>query len=91
MEEGSILTHMSTSLTLFMIWVLPPLGAALLVGLLIGIVQAATQIQDQTLPLTVKLLVVVGVLGLFSPLLAAPLIEHARQVFTEFPALTAHR
>jgi type III secretion protein S len=91
MDEASILTHMSRGLVIFMIWVLPPLVAALVVGLLIGIIQAATQIQDQTLPLTVKLLVIVAVLGLFSPLLTAPLLEYSKQVFTEFPALTARR
>ncbi|MGQ4274906.1 EscS/YscS/HrcS family type III secretion system export apparatus protein [Terrihabitans sp. B22-R8] len=91
MDDTSILTHMSTALTIFMIWVLPPLGAALVAGLVIGIIQAATQIQDQTLPLTVKLLVVVAVLGFFAPVLSAPLLEHTKQIFTEFPALTAHR
>jgi type III secretion protein S len=89
MDESSILTHMSRSLVIFMMWVLPPLLAALVVGLGIGIVQAATQIQDQTLPLTVKLLVVVAVIGLFAPVLSAPLLEQAKQIFTEFPALTA--
>lgn len=89
MDEASILTHLSRSLVLFMIWVLPPLLAALVAGLGIGIVQAATQLQDQTLPLTVKLLVVVAVLVLFAPVLSAPLIEQAQRIFTEFPALTA--
>ncbi|UWU76082.1 flagellar biosynthetic protein FliQ [Bradyrhizobium huanghuaihaiense] len=89
MHEASILTHLSRSLVLFMIWVLPPLLAALVAGLGIGIVQAATQLQDQTLPLTVKLLVVVAVLVLFAPVLSAPLIEQAQHIFAEFPALTA--
>ncbi|PWE77109.1 translocation protein [Bradyrhizobium sp. SUTN9-2] len=89
MDEASVLTHLSRSLVLFMIWVLPPLLAALVAGLGIGIVQAATQLQDQTLPLTVKLLVVVAVLVLFAPMLSAPLIEQAKHIFTEFPALTA--
>ncbi|MDI4231926.1 flagellar biosynthetic protein FliQ [Bradyrhizobium sp. Arg237L] len=89
MGEASILTHMSTSLMLFLTLVVPPLGAALVVGVVIGIIQAATQIQDQTLPLMVKLLVIVAVLGLLSPVLAGPLIEHAKQLFTDFPALTA--
>ncbi|MDA9496265.1 EscS/YscS/HrcS family type III secretion system export apparatus protein [Bradyrhizobium sp. CCBAU 11357] len=89
MDEASILTHLSRSLVLFMIWVLPPLLAALVAGLGIGIVQAATQLQDQTLPLTVKLLVVLAVLVLFAPVLSAPLIEQAQHIFTEFPALTA--
>lgn len=89
MTAASILTHMSRSLILFMTWVLPPLIAALLAGLGIGVIQAATQLQDQTLPLTAKLLVVVAVIALLSPVLSAPLIQHAEQLFTEFPALTA--
>ncbi len=71
-----------------MIWILPPLIASVIVGLAIGIIQAATQIQDESLPLTVKLLVVVAVIGLFAPVLSAPLIELANKVFTEFPAIT---
>ena len=44
---------------------LPVLGAAALVGTLIAIVQAATQIQEQTLTLLPKLLVVVLVVAMF--------------------------
>jgi type III secretion protein S len=88
MEDVSILTHVRDALVLFMTLALPPLLAALVIGLLVGIVQAATQIQDQTLPQTVKLLVVVAVLALFAPVLASPLVEQAKALFTEFPALT---
>ncbi|AZO07402.1 MULTISPECIES: EscS/YscS/HrcS family type III secretion system export apparatus protein [unclassified Mesorhizobium] len=88
MTEYSIITLMSQSLVVFMIWILPPLIASVVVGLVIGILQAATQIQDESLPLTVKLLVVVAVIGLFAPVLSAPLIELADQIFTEFPAMT---
>jgi type III secretion protein S len=43
MNEASILTHLSQSLVLFMIWVLPPLLAALISGLIIGLIQAAAR------------------------------------------------
>ncbi|WP_027168280.1 flagellar biosynthetic protein FliQ [Mesorhizobium sp. WSM3224] len=88
MTESSIVTLMNQSLMVFMIWVLPPLIASVIVGVVIGIIQAATQIQDESLPLTVKLLVVVTVIGLFAPVLSAPLIGLADQIFTEFPAMT---
>ncbi|MEX2697483.1 EscS/YscS/HrcS family type III secretion system export apparatus protein [Rhizobium mongolense] len=89
MDEASIVTHMSQSFVVFMIWVLPPLIAAVVVGLGIGIFQAATQIQNDSLPLAVKLLVVVAVIGLFSHVLSAPLIEYTDQIFAEFPAITS--
>ncbi|MBO0764031.1 MAG: flagellar biosynthetic protein FliQ [Hyphomicrobiaceae bacterium] len=91
MDEASILTHVRIALTLFLTFTLPPLLAALVVGLVVGIVQAATQIQDQTLPQTVKLLTVVAVLAVFFPLLASPLIEHTKQLFTEFSTRTLRR
>ena len=88
MDGASIHFFATQALAQFMILILPPLGAALVAGLITGILQAATQIQDQTMPQTVKLLVVVAVLALFASLLSAPLLEGARQVFTDFPALT---
>ncbi|CDX14336.1 putative translocation protein y4yM [Mesorhizobium plurifarium] len=87
MDEASIVAQISQTLIVFMIWVLPPLIAAVIVGLGIGIIQAATQIQDETLHLTVKLLVVVAILALFAPVLTAPLIEQADYVFSQFPAI----
>ena len=91
MDEASILTHVRIALTLFLTLSLPPLVAALVVGLTVGLIQAATQIQDQVLPQTVKLLAALAVLALFFPLLANPLVEHTKQLFTEFAALTARR
>ncbi|OHV60307.1 EscS/YscS/HrcS family type III secretion system export apparatus protein [Mesorhizobium sp. LCM 4577] len=87
MDEAGIVAQISQTLIVFMIWVLPPLIAAVIVGLGIGIIQAATQIQDETLHLTVKLLVVVAILALFAPVLTAPLIEQADYVFSQFPAI----
>ncbi|CDX38611.1 putative translocation protein y4yM [Mesorhizobium sp. SOD10] len=87
MDEASIVAQISQTLIVFMIWVLPPLIAAVVVGLGIGIIQAATQIQDETLHLTVKLLVVVAIIALFAPVLSAPLIEQADYVFSQFPAI----
>ena len=44
---------------------LPVLGAAALIGTVVAVVQAATQVQEQTLTLLPKLLVVAVILALF--------------------------
>ncbi|MEM8794851.1 MAG: flagellar biosynthetic protein FliQ [Pseudomonadota bacterium] len=88
MEDATIISNLTTSLYLFMLIALPPLGAAVAVGLAIGIFQAATQIQDQTLPQAVKLFVVLLVLAISAPFFVAPLIAHAELMFTTFPMLT---
>lgn len=65
----------------------PPLLASLLVGFVIGIVQAATQIQDQTLAFVPKLVVVSLTLLAFGPMLGSQLVRFAQALLLVFPAL----
>ena len=65
----------------------PPLLASLLVGFIVGIVQAATQIQDQTLAFVPKLVVVVATLLALGPVLGTQLVRFAQALFLAFPAL----
>lgn len=62
---------------LFLVIILsaPPLLASLVLGLVIGIFQAATQIQDQTLSFVPKLLIVILVLVAVGPILGAQLLR----------------
>ena len=60
----------------------PPLLASLVLGLLIGVFQAATQIQDQTVSFVPKLLVVIVVLAALGPLLGAQLLRFTQTVMT---------
>jgi type III secretion protein S len=66
----------------------PVLATAVVLGLLVGILQALTQIQDQTLPLAVKLIAILLVLIMFGPLLAGQIVTQASLVLDEFPVLT---
>jgi type III secretory pathway component EscS len=60
------------------LWVsLPPLGAALLVGLLVGALQAATQIQDPGVAVVPRLCAVIGALAVASPWIAAEVVRFA--------------
>lgn len=61
-----------------------PLAAATLVGLIVSFFQAITQIQDQTLAQTVKIVAIVLVLLAFGAALASPLLSSAREVFDDF-------
>jgi type III secretion protein S len=88
MGEATIVDNLVRALSVVMIFVMPPLGVAMVVGLVVSILQAATQIQDQTLPLTVKFVAVVATLAVFGAVLAAPLLQFADQVLSDFPGLT---
>jgi flagellar biosynthesis protein FliQ len=65
----------------------PPLLASLAVGLVVGVLQAATQIQDQTLIFVPKLLTVVLVLIALGPMLGAQLLRFTQAVLLAIPAL----
>ncbi len=60
---------------------LPMLVAGLLVGLVISILQAATQVQEQTLSFIPKILAMLAVLYLFMPTLIRILVEYSKDVF----------
>ena len=60
---------------------LPVVGAAALIGLLVSVVQAATQIQDHTLGHLPRLLVVVAVLVATGPWIGSQIAEFAVRAF----------
>lgn len=65
----------------------PILGVALAVGLFIGILQAATQIQEMTLSFIPKLASVALVLFLVAPWMLTLLVDFTQQLFLKIPAL----
>ena len=65
----------------------PLLGSALAVGLLIGMFQAATQINEMTLSFIPKLLVLVLALVVAGPWMLALMINFTRQLMEQIPSL----
>jgi type III secretion HrpO family protein len=60
---------------------LPVVGAAALIGLVISVLQAATQIQDHTLGHLPRLLAVVAVLVATGPWMGSQIAEFAVRAF----------
>jgi len=65
----------------------PPLIAALVVGLIISIFQAATQINESTLQFVPKLVVMFIVLLLVGPWMLQYLIDYIQRLFGSIPQL----
>jgi len=61
-----------------------PLAIATACGLVVSLLQAITQIQDQTLSQTVKITAITLILLAFGGTLVAPLLQSTNQVFDEF-------
>lgn len=65
----------------------PVLGLGLLVGLVVSLFQATTQINEQTLAFVPKILAMLAGLSLFGPWMLHVLIDYTRHVFAALPGL----
>lgn len=63
----------------------PTVGAALIVGLIISILQAVTQIQEQTLTFVPKMIVVFMMLVFTFPWMGARLVELCHYLWANIP------
>ncbi len=64
----------------------PVLGAALLVGLLVSLFQAITQIHEATLAFVPKLIAVIAVFAIAGPWMLTMLVEYIRRMLEAIPA-----
>jgi flagellar biosynthetic protein FliQ len=65
----------------------PLLLVALIIGLVISIFQAATQINEQTLSFIPKLIGILLALVVAGPWMLSVMSDYLRQVLTEFPTI----
>jgi type III secretion protein S len=65
----------------------PPIIAASVVGLIVAFLQAATQLQEQTLTFTLKFLAVALTLFITASMIGANLYHFADRLLSDFPLL----
>ncbi|MBW8306923.1 MAG: flagellar biosynthetic protein FliQ [Thiobacillus sp.] len=75
------------ALWLLMLVAAPVLLAGLLTAIAISLFQAATQILEPTLSFVPKLIVMLIVLAVLGSWMGGQLVEFARMLLTDFPAL----
>ena len=61
----------------------PILGVALGIGLLVGLIQAATSIQEMTLSFVPKLFIVLGAMAVLAPYILSELTDYFAFIFEE--------
>lgn len=87
MSQALIYEFTLKALMLVLMLSMPPIILATLTGLLVSLLQALTQIQEQTLGFAVKLIMVIMTLVLASSWMSAELLNYADYIFKIFPAL----
>ena len=87
MDAAQVIDLGRESLWIAVLVAAPLLGVALAVGLLIGIFQAATSIQEMTLRFIPKLAVMVLALVIFGGWQIAVMVDFFQRIFERIPTL----
>lgn len=85
MYDSEIYQLSYQALLLILILSGPPILISMTFGLFVAIFQAATQIQEQTLSFTVKLVAVIMTLIFLGGFLSAQIMQFATTIFQNFP------
>lgn len=76
-------------LLLILILSAPPILVSMFFGIVVAVFQAATQIQEQTLSFTIKLVAVTLTLMFLGGWLGLQIMSFASNIFTHFPQWSA--
>jgi flagellar biosynthetic protein FliQ len=87
MTPESVMTLGRQALELTLMVSAPPLLAALIIGLVVSIFQAATQINEMTLSFIPKLLGMFLVLIITGPWMVSMLVDYIQRLFSGIPWL----
>ncbi len=89
MDPQAVLTIGQNALFLLLTVAAPVLGTVLLVGLVISLFQALTQINEATLSFVPKLVAAVAVFALAGPWMLTTMVEFIRRTLLAIPEFTA--
>lgn len=84
MFQGEIVQLAYRALLLILILSGPPILISMIFGLSVAIFQAATQIQEQTLSFTIKLVAVIMTLFIMGGYLGGQIMQFASTIFMNF-------
>lgn len=81
----SEITNQAIKVTLFV--ASPMLIGALVMGILVSLFQAVTQINEQTLSFIPKILVIVGAMVIFAPWMSETLTNFTKELILQIPEI----
>ena len=87
MTPEMVMTIGQRALEVTILLAAPLLLAALIIGLLVGVFQAATQINEMTLSFIPKLIGMAGTLVVAGPWMLKTIVGYTRELFESIPGL----
>ena len=85
MNIDNVTTIINDAIQTIIIVSMPSVGLGLLVGVIIAIIQAVTQVQEQTLTFVPKMVAVFLILAATFPWMAGSIIEMTNALWTQIP------
>jgi flagellar biosynthetic protein FliQ len=87
MNAQMVLTMGQEALTMMLMVSAPVLGVVLVVGLLVSLFQAVTQINEATLSFVPKLIAAVAVFAIAGPWMLSVLVDYIRRTIESIPSM----
>lgn len=88
MSPDVALQQLTESMLLVLVLSLPPIIVASVVGIAISLLQALTQVQEQTVSFAIKLIAVAVTIALMAGMLGSEMVNFTNKLFTDFPSMT---
>jgi flagellar biosynthesis protein FliQ len=89
MENDFVIEITNQAIKVTMLLAAPMLIGALVIGILVSIFQAVTQINEQTLSFIPKIVIIVGVMIIASPWMIETLTSFTRDIIISIPDVVA--
>jgi len=86
MDPQAVLTYGQEALMMLLLVSAPVLGVVLIVGLLISLFQAVTQINEATLSFVPKLIAAMAIFAWAGPWMLTTLVDYLRRVLQSIPS-----
>ncbi|MDO1583190.1 type III secretion system export apparatus subunit SctS [Rhizobium oryzicola] len=88
MSPSDALQQLQETMLLVMVLSMPPIIVASVVGIIISLLQALTQIQEQTVSFAIKLIAVAITIAAMAGLLGSEIVNFTTKLFDNFPSMT---
>lgn len=87
MSPDTALTQLTQAMMLVMWLSMPPIVVASVVGIIVSLLQALTQVQEQMLAFAIKLIAVAITLAAMASMLGSQMLIFTERLFSDFPKM----
>jgi flagellar biosynthesis protein FliQ len=85
LDSATVISILRQGLFLILMVSAGPMAAALCPGLIVSVLQATTQVQEQTLSYVPKLIAVALSLAILGPWMLKEVMQYVQMIFTSIP------